>query len=109
MVTIGAHFYSKELEMEGEKVKVQIWDTAGQEQYHSITTSYFKNTAAALLVYDVSSRSSFEDIQVWLNELKQNSHEGVAITLIGNKCDMPEDKREVSEEEGRQFADKNRM
>lgn len=90
MVTIGAHFFSKEMEIEGEKVKVQIWDTAGQEQYHSITTSYFKNTAAALLVYEVNNRATFEDIKVWLKELHERAHDGTAITLVGNKCDMPD-------------------
>jgi small GTP-binding protein len=87
------------MEIDGEQVKVQIWDTAGQEQYHSITTSYFQNTAAALLVYEVNNRATFEDIQVWLNELHSKAHEGTAITLIGNKCDMPDDQREVTFEE----------
>jgi small GTP-binding protein len=109
LVTIGAHFYSKVLEVKGETVKIQIWDTAGEEQYHSITSSYFKSAAAALLVYEVSSRTSFEEVKTWLKELKEKGHEGIAITLIANKCDVPDDMRAVSYEEGKQFADANRM
>ena len=92
--------------IEGKPVKLQVWDTAGQESFRSITRSYYRGAAGALLVYDVTRRETFEHLQTWLDDCKENSNMNLSILLIGNKTDLA-DKREVPEEEGRRFAEKN--
>lgn len=90
---------------------MQIWDTAGQEQFRSITRSYYRGAAGALLVYDVTNRSSFEALEGWLKDMlagvgmeaSPNGVSGMVIMLVGNKTDL-EHKRKVSKEEGEQFA-----
>jgi Ras-related protein Rab-2A len=73
-----------------------VWDTAGQESFKSITRAYYKGSIGALLVFDFSSQSTFDSLQVWLQELKTHSHHKMRVFLIGNKSDLRE--REVSEE-----------
>lgn len=68
-MTIGVEFGAKILQSEGENIKLQIWDTAGQENFRSITRSYYKSAAAAILVYDISDRSTFQDIRMWMQEI----------------------------------------
>jgi Ras-related protein Rab-11A len=103
--TVGVEFGSKNFNF-GEKdvVKAQIWDTAGQERYRSITKAYYKGARGALLVYDISRKSSFENIDNWLIDLKTNGDKDILIILIGNKSDLI-DKREVSKEEGQEKAE----
>ena len=84
-VTVGVEFGTKTVQINGDPIKLQIWDTAGQETFKSITRSYYRNAAGAILVYDVSSRKSFLSIPKWLEELEQYSHKGISIMLIGNK------------------------
>ena len=97
--TVGVEFGSKNYNM-GEKdiVKAQIWDTAGQERYRAITKAYYKGAKGALLVYDISRKSSFDNIDNWLIDLRTNGDKDIIIVLIGNKSDLI-DKREVSKEE----------
>ncbi|MCQ2815743.1 MAG: Rab family GTPase [archaeon] len=104
--TIGVEFGAKMIEVKGKKVKVQIWDTAGQEQFQAITRSYYKGAVGALVVYDITRKDSFEHISNWLREIKQHGSQDVVILLIGNKCDL-EDKRAVTYEEGQKLADDN--
>lgn len=89
--TIGVEFGTKEVEIEGKNVKLQIWDTAGQEAFKSITRSYYRAAAGALLVYDVTSEDSFENVKTWLDEARNNGNEEMVICLVGNKIDL-EDK-----------------
>lgn len=89
-----------------KQVKLQIWDTAGQESFRSITRSYFRGATGALLVYDVTRRETFEHLQSWLSECKENSNMDLTILLIGNKSDLMH-ARVVSTEEGKEFADKH--
>lgn len=86
------------------QVKLQIWDTAGQESFRSITRSYYRGAAGALLVYDITRRDTFQHLSRWLEEAKQHAQENMVILLIGNKNDL-DHKRAVSTEEGQAFAD----
>jgi Ras-related protein Rab-11A len=89
---------------EKDIVKAQIWDTAGQERYRSVTKAYYKGAKGALLVYDISRRNTFENIDNWLIDLRTNGDKDILIILIGNKCDLI-DKREVSVEEAQTKAE----
>ncbi len=81
-----------------KKIKIQIWDTAGQESFKAITRAYYKGSIAALLIFDLTAESSFHNVKHWLNELKTHSHQHMTIILIGNKCDMVH-QREVTEKQ----------
>merc|ERR1712050_352250 len=84
---------------------LQIWDTAGQEAFRSITRAYYRGATGALLVYDISRRGSFDHLAQWLMDARQNAQPNMVIILIGNKSDL--DRREVSYEEGAWFARQN--
>ena len=88
--------------------RIQIWDTAGQENFRSITRAYYKNSVCALVVYDISSRDSFNNVSTWIEDCRNNSSEKIFMVLIGNKSDLA-DKRQVSTEEGRELAEKYEM
>jgi Ras-related protein Rab-11A len=100
--TIGVEFGSKRFVLKGYNIKAQIWDTAGQERYKSITNAYYKGAKGALLVYDVGRKNTFDNIDKWITDLKQNSDPNVTIVLIGNKCDVVE--RQVSTQDGEDKA-----
>eukprot|EP01055_Gregarina_sp_Pseudo9_P000393 Gregarina_sp_Pseudo_9__392@NODE_1257_length_1737_cov_23_869258_g1182_i0_p2_GENE_NODE_1257_length_1737_cov_23_869258_g1182_i0NODE_1257_length_1737_cov_23_869258_g1182_i0_p2_ORF_typecomplete_len211_score20_80Ras/PF00071_22/5_4e67Roc/PF08477_13/9e26Roc/PF08477_13/3_7e03Arf/PF00025_21/2_5e19GTP_EFTU/PF00009_27/9_5e07FeoB_N/PF02421_18/1_1e06Gtr1_RagA/PF04670_12/2_6e06MMR_HSR1/PF01926_23/2e05ATPase/PF06745_13/0_00048RsgA_GTPase/PF03193_16/2_5RsgA_GTPase/PF03193_16/0_12SRPRB/PF09439_10/0_00028AAA_22/PF len=101
-LTIGVEFGARTVTIDGKQLKLQIWDTAGQESFRSITRSYYRGAAGALLVYDISRRETFNHLTKWLDEVRQNSNVNMTIVLIGNKCDL--DRREVTTEEGAEFA-----
>ena len=88
MSTIGVEFGSKELVIEGHNVKVQIWDTAGQEKYKSITNAYYKGAKGAFVVYDITNKNSFDNADNWLNNLRASADKKCSIILIGNKSDL---------------------
>ena len=96
--TVGVEFGSKIIKKNDKLIKLQIWDTAGQERYKSITSAYYKGSKGALVVYDISRKSTFENVDRWIEELKANGSEDVLIMLVGNKSDL-EDKREVQTED----------
>ena len=118
--TIGVDFVSyfkykfyilqklKTLEVNGKKVKLQIWDTAGQERFKNITASYYRGGNGVLVVYDITDRESFENLNSWLIEIEKNANKNVYKLLIGNKSDL-EEKRKVSFQEGTDFAKSNGM
>ena len=87
---------------------MQIWDTAGQERFKNITASYYKGGNGVLVVYDITDRESFENLNSWLIEIEKNANKNVYKLLIGNKCDL-EEKRKVSYQEGKDFAASNGM
>merc|ERR1712060_632901 len=105
-MTIGVEFGHRLAELDGQKIKLQIWDTAGQEAFRSITRAYYRGAAGALLVYDITRRDTFQHLSRWLEEARQNGNQNMTIMLIGNKCDL-EHKREVTPEEGAKFAQEN--
>ena len=87
-------------------IKAQIWDTAGEEKYASVTNAYFRGAVGALLIYDITARKSFEKIPMWLTKLQESSNDDLVIMLVGNKTDL-EDKREIPIDEGQKYAQKN--
>ena len=107
-LTIGVEFGSNNLVINNSIYRIQIWDTAGQENFRSITRSYYKNSACALIVYDITRRVSFESLSDWIEDCKNSSPKTVVMVLVGNKCDLAQN-REVNEEEGREFAEKHGM
>jgi len=102
-LTIGVEFGSRTINIDGKQVKLQIWDTAGQEKFRSITRSYYRGTSGALLVYDITRRETFDHLVEWLEDCRKYSNPNIVIMLIGNKSDL-EEKRAVSKEEGERFA-----
>ncbi|KAL6069591.1 Ras-related protein Rab-2-B [Balamuthia mandrillaris] len=103
-MTIGVEFGAKAFQVGDKAVKVQIWDTAGQESFKSITRSYYHGASGALLVYDITNRESFNYLQGWLEDIYQNAdHEDIVVMLVGNKADL-KGQRQVSKEEGQEFA-----
>jgi len=94
------------ISLDGKQIKLQIWDTAGQESFRSITRSYYRGAAGGLLVYDVTRRETFNHLARWLEEARQNSGSNMSIMLIGNKSDLSH-RRSVTTEEGQSFADEN--
>jgi len=91
------------MDIDGKKLKLQIWDTAGSESYRSITRSYYQGTDVAVLVYDITCRETFEHIHYWLQDIHMNATADIVILLIGNKSDL-EAERKVTTEEGNTFA-----
>merc|ERR1712063_194503 len=102
-LTIGVEFGSRTINIDDNQIKLQIWDTAGQEKFRSITRSYYRGAAGALLVYDITRRDTFQHLQSWLEDCRRYSNKDIVIMLIGNKSDLA-NKRAVSKEEGEAFA-----
>ena len=101
--TIGVELGNKTLKIKNDTVNIQIWDTAGQERYRSMTKAYYKGALGALIVYDITNRNSFENVENWMTDLKSSADQKVSILLIGNKNDL-EEEREVKIEEGEKRA-----
>jgi len=106
--TIGVEFGAKNIQIDGKVFRIQIWDTAGQETFRSITRAYYKNSVCAFVVYDISNRATFDNIKSWVEDCKRLSPKTVLMVLVGNKIDL-EERREVSYNEGSIFAQKNGM
>ncbi|EPS67330.1 hypothetical protein M569_07446, partial [Genlisea aurea] len=102
--TIGVEFQTQVVQVDGREVKAQVWDTAGQERFRAVTSAYYRGAVGALVVYDISRRSTFENIERWLDELNTHCDTAVARMLVGNKSDL-ENIREVSVEEGKSLAE----
>ena len=104
---IGVEFCAKTFDINNKKVKIQIWDTAGQEAFQAITRTYYKGAIGAILVYDISRRETFTHVKKWLEEVRNYCCKNVVIILVGNKKNDLEDKRRVSYKEGEDFAKEN--
>ncbi|KAM9941596.1 hypothetical protein ACTFIT_008158 [Dictyostelium discoideum] len=104
--TIGVEFQTRSILIDSSKIKLEIWDTAGQESFRSITTNYYRGAHIALLCYDITKRQSFQYLSGWMDEVRQMSSPNIVIALIGNKCDC-KDKRVITTEEGAKFAKEN--
>jgi Ras-related protein Rab-2A len=102
-LTIGVEFGARMISIDGKQIKLQIWDTAGQESFRSITRSYYRGAAGALLVYDITRRETFDHLASWLEDARQHANPNMTIMLIGNKADLSH-RRAVSTEEGEAFA-----
>ena len=106
--TLGVEFAAKNLEIDNLIYRIQIWDTAGQENFRSITRAYYKNSACAFIVYDITNRKSFSNIKLWLDDIRKQCPQTTFLVLVGNKIDL-EEQRQISYEEGASFAEQNNM
>ncbi|KAE9592972.1 hypothetical protein Lal_00029225 [Lupinus albus] len=106
--TIGVEFATKSLNIDGKVIKAQIWDTAGQERYRAITSAYYRGAVGALLVYDVTRTSTFENAERWLRELRGHTDPNIVVMLIGNKSDLRH-LVAVSTEVGKSFAERESL
>ncbi|RSH76991.1 Ras- protein Rab-4B [Apiotrichum porosum] len=104
--TIGVEFSSRTLRIGDRSVKLQLWDTAGQERFRSVTRSYYRGAAGAILVYDITRRSTFDNLDRWLADARALASPHLVLVLVGNKKDKDED-REVEYAEGERFAQEN--
>ena len=105
MSTIGLDYKLKTVQLEdGKMVKIQIWDTAGQDRFRSITKNYYKGAHGIVLIYDVTNKKSFENVSNWINQIREEVSDKVTIVLVGNKIDE-EEKRVVTTEQGKKMAD----
>lgn len=98
--TIGIDFRIKTIELQGKRIKLQIWDTAGQEQFHSVASSYYRNAHGIMLIYDITNAQSFIHVTKWVNNISKNSPSSIKQLLIGNKCDTDESKRVIEKDRG---------
>ncbi|CAL9106963.1 unnamed protein product [Musa textilis] len=105
ITTIGLDFKIRTIELDGKQIKLQIWDTAGQEQFRTITTAYYRGAMGILLVYDVTDESSFNNIRNWIRNIEQHASDNVNKILVGNKADMDESKWAVPTAKGQSLAD----
>ena len=103
LTTVGMDFQDKIIEIEDKKVRLQIWDTAGQERFRNVTKSYFQSSQGLVLVYDITDRESFEKLNFWVDNIKNFAPENAKFILVGNKCDLANE-RKVSYEEGENYA-----
>lgn len=104
--TIGVEFGSKMINLGNQAIKLQIWDTAGQERFRSVTRSYYRGAAGALLVYDIANRDSYNSLTQWLQDARSLASPDIVVILCGNKCDLEAD-RDVSFLEASRFAQEN--
>ncbi|XP_065331999.1 ras-related protein Rab-3 isoform X1 [Cloeon dipterum] len=102
--TVGIDFKVKTVFRHDKRVKLQIWDTAGQERYRTITTAYYRGAMGFILMYDITNEESFNSVQDWVTQIKTYSWDNAQVILVGNKCDM-EDERVISYERGKQLAE----
>ena len=102
MTTIGLDFKMRTVDSLGKKIKMQIWDTAGQEKFRTITQTYFKGAMGIVLVYACNNRESFKNVETWIKQINESASDKVCKIIIGNKCDAED--RAVSFEEGKKLA-----
>ena len=101
--TIGIDFQIKNLVLNKKNIRLQIWDTAGQERYRNIAKNYFQSSDGFIIVYDITNTESFEKLDYWIEQIKDNSQECSKMILFGNKCDIIEE-RKINKEEGEEYA-----
>lgn len=103
IATIGIDFKIQTLQIDGKTVKLQIWDTAGQEKFRTITSAYYRGAMGILLVYDVTDDTSFINVRNWMRQIRQCAAAQVCLVLVGNKVDMESD-RKITTEQGEELA-----
>lgn len=106
--TVGFEFFTILYRINSQNIRLQIWDTCGQEVYRSLITNFYRNASLALMVYAINSKESFLNINKWLKEVKINSNPDIKIILIGNKSDL-DNERQVSYEEAKKFKEENQI
>ncbi|PWZ23302.1 Ras-related protein RGP1 [Zea mays] len=105
--TIGIEFQTRTVDIARHRVKAQIWDTAGQERYRAVTSAYYRGALGAMLVYDVTSRRTFDHVARWVAELRAHADKSIVVMLVGNKADLARDarRRAVDTDEAAAFAE----
>nr|XP_043621097.1 ras-related protein RABA1f-like [Erigeron canadensis] len=103
--TIGVEFATRSIRVEDKIIKGQIWDTAGQERYRAITSAYYRGTVGALIVYDMTRKVTFENVERWLSELRDHTDQHIVVMLVGNKADLGH-LRAVSTDEAKAFSER---
>ncbi|XP_018395221.1 PREDICTED: ras-related protein Rab-37-like isoform X2 [Cyphomyrmex costatus] len=103
ITTVGIDFRNKVVTVDDTPIKLQIWDTAGQERFRSVTHAYYRDAHALLLLYDVTNKTSYDNIRAWLSEIREHANEDVVIMLLGNKSDCGTE-RAVKREDGERLA-----
>ena len=106
--TIGFEFLALNIKINNKIIKLEIWDTCGQEIYRALISSFYRNSSLAILVYAIDNQESFENLESWLDEIKAQTHPNLKIFLIGNKIDL-EDNRVISKEKGEHFFSSNNL
>ena len=106
--TVGFEFLSFNVKIDEKVIKLQIWDTCGQELYRSLITNFYRNSSLAIIVYAINFKDSFENIEMWLRELRTHSNPDAKVFLIGNKIDL-ENERKITKEQGQNFAETNKL
>ena len=104
--SIGMDVSKLYIKINEKTFKLQLWDSSGKEKYHSITQEYYRNSACAIVVYDITDKKSFESLKRWIDECKYYNKKNIILILVGNKKDL-EQSRKITEKEGREFAEKN--
>jgi len=103
MSTIGIDFKIKTIELNGKRIKLQIWDTAGQEKYHTITTAYYRGSHGIMMVYDITNVRTFDNISRWVQNTVDHAEQDCVKMIVGNKSDL-EEKRLISRNRGQELA-----
>ena len=102
--TVGFEFFLMYFQVNNVKIKLQMWDTCGQEIYRSLIQGFYRNTTATILVYSKTNRSSFDNLGMWIKDIKNNTEQDMPILLIGNKCDEENRNIAVTKEEGEEYS-----
>ena len=104
--TLGIDFKQKKIKLkDGRDVRLRIFDTAGQERYKSVSASFIKKADGVILIYDIGNLESFEAVENWIKSIREIGKDNLPIILVGNKCDLSDDKRMISLKEGQDKAD----
>ena len=107
--TVSVDYSYKLIKHKTKNIQLQVWDTAGQDSYRSIIKDYYKNSHLIAFVYDITSKDSFTGIPKWVDEVKKQTDKNTKFLLVGNKCDLEEERRAVTEKEAKQYAENNGM
>ena len=104
--TIGLDYRLKTITLKNNKnIKLQIWETAGQDRFRAITKNYYKSANGVLLIYDISNLQTYENVKNWISQIREEANPNVIIYLVGNKIDLPKEKRVVNIEDGEKIAE----
>jgi small GTP-binding protein len=104
--TIGLDYRLKSMTLKNNKnIKLQIWDTAGQDRFRAITKNYYKGANGIILIYDVTNMQTYENVKNWISQIKEEASPNVIIYLVGNKIDVPDEQRLIKAEDGQKIAD----
>ena len=106
IATLGMDFKQKKLKLKnGQEIRLRIYDTAGQERFKSVAVSFIKKAEGVILIYDIGNKATFESLEEWIKNIKESGKENLPIILVGNKCDLPPEKRQVELIEGKDKAE----